>query len=127
MFTTTMLRPPILPYSKIVTLLESYAEWHNLDAQPTPQMVFYGQRRNKNRKIMEGKYHSIAKDVALLKVTKLLLRPLIPHSPITSQLVVRMRFLSVRSATNGIIQLLSALIDSTIHSLQMISQKHLQL
>ena len=36
MFTTTMLRPPVLPYSEIVTLLESYAERHNLDAQPTP-------------------------------------------------------------------------------------------
>ena len=78
-------------------------------------------------KIMEGKYHSIPKDVALLKVTKLLLRLLIPHSLVTSQLVVRMRFLFVRSVTNGIIELLSALIDSTIHSLQMISQKHLQL
>ena len=117
MFTTTMLHPPVLPYSEIVTLLESYAERHNLDAQPAPQMVFYGQRSNKIRKIMEGKYHSIPKDVGLLKVTKLLLRPLIPHSPVTSQLVVRMRFLSVKSATNGIIQLLSALIDSTIHSL----------
>ncbi|XP_075640273.1 uncharacterized protein LOC142612025 [Castanea sativa] len=41
MFTTTMLRPPVLPYSEIVTLLESYAKRHNLDAQPAPQMVFY--------------------------------------------------------------------------------------
>ena len=31
-FTTTMLRPPVLPYSDIVTLLESYAERHKLDA-----------------------------------------------------------------------------------------------
>ena len=50
MFTTTMLRPPVLSYSEIVTLLESYAEQHNLDAQPAPQMVFYGQCSNKNRK-----------------------------------------------------------------------------
>ena len=50
MFTTTMLHPPVLPYLEIVTLLESYAERHNLDAQPAPQMVFYGQRSNKNKK-----------------------------------------------------------------------------
>ena len=31
-FTATMLRPPALPYSEIVTLLESYAERHKLDA-----------------------------------------------------------------------------------------------
>ena len=44
------LRPPVLPYSETVTLLESYVERHNLDAQPAPQMVFYGQRSNKNIK-----------------------------------------------------------------------------
>ena len=55
MFTTTMLHPPVLPYSEIVTLLESYAERHNLDAQPAPQMVFYGLRSNKIRKNNGGK------------------------------------------------------------------------
>ena len=49
-FTTTMLRPPVLPFSEIVTLLESYTERHKLNAQPTPQMAFYGQRNNKNKR-----------------------------------------------------------------------------
>jgi hypothetical protein len=52
MFTTTMLRPPIPPYSKIVTLLESHSERHQLDTQTqaAPQMAFYNQRSNKNKK-----------------------------------------------------------------------------
>ena len=50
MFTTTMLRPPVPPYAEVVTLLESYAERHSLDAQPAQSMVFYGQRTNKNRR-----------------------------------------------------------------------------
>ena len=49
-FTSTLLRPPVLLYSDIVTLLESYTERHKLDAQPTPQMAFYGQRNNKNKR-----------------------------------------------------------------------------
>ena len=35
-FTSTMLRPPVLLYFEIVTLLESYTARHKLDAQPTP-------------------------------------------------------------------------------------------
>uniref|UniRef100_A0A2N9F121 Reverse transcriptase Ty1/copia-type domain-containing protein n=1 Tax=Fagus sylvatica TaxID=28930 RepID=A0A2N9F121_FAGSY len=52
MFTTTMLRPPIPPYSKIVTLLESHSERHQLDTQTqaAPQMAFYNQHSNKNKK-----------------------------------------------------------------------------
>lgn len=51
MFIITMLRPPILAYSEIVTLLESYSKRHNLDAKATPQMAFYGQcNNNKNKR-----------------------------------------------------------------------------
>ncbi|GMY38248.1 Zinc finger, CCCH-type [Fagus crenata] len=52
MFTTTMLRPPIPPYSEIVTLLESHSKRHQLDTQTqaAPQMAFYNQRSNKNKK-----------------------------------------------------------------------------
>ena len=32
-FTAITLRPPVPPYSKVVTLLESYAERHKLDTQ----------------------------------------------------------------------------------------------
>ncbi|KAF3950750.1 hypothetical protein CMV_023533 [Castanea mollissima] len=53
-FTTTMLRPPVLPYSEIVTSLDSYAERHKLDAQPTPQIAFYGQCNNKNKRSNGG-------------------------------------------------------------------------
>ena len=60
MFTTTMLRLPILPYLEIVTLLESYAERHNLDAQPAPQMVFYGRTKH-----IELDYHYVREKVAL--------------------------------------------------------------
>lgn len=38
-FTTTMLRPPIPPYSEVVTLLEGYAKRHKLDTQSDPPMV----------------------------------------------------------------------------------------
>jgi hypothetical protein len=50
MFTTTMLHPPVPPYSEVVTLVESHAAHHKLDIQTPPQMVFYGQHFNKNKK-----------------------------------------------------------------------------
>jgi hypothetical protein len=40
MFTTTMLRPPVPPYSEVITLVESHAARHKLDIQTPPQMVF---------------------------------------------------------------------------------------
>ncbi|KAA8544767.1 hypothetical protein F0562_019529 [Nyssa sinensis] len=49
-FTATMLQPPVPSYSEVVTQLESYAEWHNINSPAQPPMVFYGQKTYKNRK-----------------------------------------------------------------------------
>jgi hypothetical protein len=48
MFTTTMLRPPIPPYSEILVLLEAHIECFKLDHANTStnQMAFVGQRAN---------------------------------------------------------------------------------
>jgi hypothetical protein len=48
MFTTTMLRPSIPPYSEILVLLEAHTECFKLDHANTStnQMAFMGQRAN---------------------------------------------------------------------------------
>ena len=50
MFTTTMLRPPIPPYTEIVTLLESHSDRHQLDTTYTSNGLLWPTYKQKEEK-----------------------------------------------------------------------------
>lgn len=106
-----MLIPLVPPYSEVVTLLESYVEWHKLDTQSDPLMVFYDQKLNKPKKNQGNQTSFNSSGLGFSKEINLEAKHPPLHHKVSMQILIlpltkmpiKMRSSFVKFATNGII------------------------
>lgn len=74
-----MLRSPVPPYFKAITLLECYTDRYKLDTLTSFTMVFYGQKSHKTRRLrktslvpLTQRLEALSKDIKMAQIHQIL-------------------------------------------------------